>query len=56
LCGSGFRKALTSNAELRERVPMQKPVTAHLARAFARGQLERHAPFMATIEADQPGA
>ena len=47
-------RALSSNAELRERVPMQKPVTAHLSRAFARGRLERHAPFMSTLETISP--
>ena len=33
---------------------MQKPVTAHLSRAFARGRLERHAPFMSTLETISP--
>lgn len=47
-------KALSTNAELRERVPTEKPVTAHLARAFARGRLERHASFMSTLETISP--
>lgn len=47
-------KALKPNTELRARAPLQKPVTAHLPRAFARGRLERHAPFMATLETIAP--
>jgi dimethylpropiothetin dethiomethylase len=46
-------KALAKDVPLRERVPTKKPVLAHLTRAFARARLERHAPFMATLEAVQ---
>jgi dimethylpropiothetin dethiomethylase len=44
-------KALSRDVPLRERTPASKPVLAHLTRAFARARLERHAPFMATLEA-----
>lgn len=46
-------KALSGNVPLCERPPTSKPVLAHLPRAFARGRLERHAPFMATLETVQ---
>lgn len=47
-------KALSSDAAFREREPVHKPVTTHLARAFDAGRLERHAPFMATLERISP--
>ena len=49
-----INKALKANVPLRERVAQTKPVTAHLTRAFAEGRLERHAPFIATLDALRP--
>jgi len=47
-------KAINANAEMIERVPIQKPVTAHLNRALARGHLEKHGAFISTLETIAP--
>ncbi len=47
-------KASAADARIVERVPTQKPVTAHLNRALARGHLEKHGAFISTLEIIAP--
>ena len=47
-------RAITANAQIVERVPTPKPVTAHLNRALARGHLEKHGAFISTLETIAP--
>lgn len=48
-----INRAIKSNAPMAARPSQQLPVVAHLTRALVRGKLERHAPFIATLESVQ---
>lgn len=45
-----INRAIKSNAPMVVRPPQHLPVVSHLTRALVRGKLERHAPFIATLE------
>ena len=45
-----INRAIKSNAPVTVRPPQHLPVVSHLTRALVRGKLERHAPFIATLE------
>ncbi|WP_439111459.1 dimethylsulfonioproprionate lyase family protein [Lentibacter sp.] len=46
-------RVIKSNPEMHFPEPATKPVVGHLARALNNGRLERHAPFIRSIEAIQ---
>ncbi|MEL6450135.1 MAG: dimethylsulfonioproprionate lyase family protein [Pseudomonadota bacterium] len=46
-----INRVLKANAEVQFPEPSEKPVTQHLTRALDNGRMERHAPFIRSIEA-----
>jgi dimethylpropiothetin dethiomethylase len=46
----GLSRAIKANPEVCEREKQDKPVTRHLKRAMDNGRLERHAPFIRTLQ------
>ena len=48
-----INRVLKANAEVRFAEPESKPVTRHLNRALDNGRMERHAPFIRSLEASR---
>ncbi|MEX0309439.1 MAG: dimethylsulfonioproprionate lyase family protein [Tateyamaria sp.] len=46
-----INKVIKANAEVQFPEPADKPVTQHLTRALDNGRMERHAPFIRSLEA-----
>lgn len=46
-----INRVLKSNAEVQFSDPQDRPVTRHLTRALDNGRMERHAPFIRSLEA-----
>lgn len=46
-----INRVLRANAEVRFQEPASKPVVSHLRRSLDNGRMERHAPFIRSLEA-----